>query len=85
MKKQDEKKNMSRRKFITLAGGAASFAAISAMGINADWALNDPEIDIDALGVDKMSADVLVIGSGMAGLFAAVKAHDAGAKVVMVS
>ncbi|NNF35354.1 MAG: FAD-binding protein, partial [Saprospiraceae bacterium] len=28
---------------------------------------------------------VLVVGSGMAGLFAAVKAHDAGAKVLMVS
>ena len=31
------------------------------------------------------NTDVLVIGSGMAGLFAAVKAHDAGAKTMMVS
>ena len=31
------------------------------------------------------SSDVLVIGGGMAGLFAAVKAHDAGARVMMVS
>lgn len=85
MKKQEEKENMSRRKFMTLAGGAAGFAAISAMGLNADWALNNPEIDIDSLGIDKMRTDVLVIGSGMAGLFAAVKAHDAGAKVMMVS
>jgi succinate dehydrogenase/fumarate reductase flavoprotein subunit len=32
-----------------------------------------------------IKTDVLVIGGGMAGLFAAVKAHDAGAKVLLVS
>ncbi len=80
------KENISRRKFITLAGGAAaSFAAISAMGIPLDWALNNPEIDVDSLNADTINTDVLVIGSGMAGLFAAVKAHDSGAKVLMVS
>jgi succinate dehydrogenase/fumarate reductase flavoprotein subunit len=77
--------NMSRRKFITLAGGAASFAAIAAMGLPTDWALNNPEVDVDSLNFDKIKTDVLVIGGGMAGLFAAVKAHDAGAKVLMVS
>ncbi len=80
-----EEKNMSRRKFITLAGGAAGFAALAGLGMNIDWALNNPEIDVDALDVDRISTDVLVIGSGMAGLFAAVKAHDAGAKTLMVS
>ena len=85
MKKQDKKENISRRKFMALAGGAASFAAISALGMPIDWATNELEVDIDTLGVDKLSTDVLVIGSGMAGLFAAVKAHDAGAKVLMVS
>ena len=86
MKKTEIKSNISRRKFISLAGGAAaSLAAMSAMGMPLDWALNDPEIDIDSLDMDKISTDVLVIGSGMAGLFAAVKAHDAGAKVLMVS
>lgn len=83
--KDSAKNNISRRKFITLAGGAASFAAISAMGMPLDWALNNPEIDVNSLDIDKISTDVLVIGSGMAGLFAAVKAHDAGAKVLMVS
>ncbi len=68
-----EAKNMSRRKFITLAGGAAGFATIAGLGVNIDWALNNPEIDIDSLDVDKINTDVLVVGSGMAGLFAAVK------------
>ena len=86
MKKQKEKQEMSRRKFISLAGGAAaSLAAMSAMGMPLDWALNNTEIDVESLDVNKISTDVLVIGSGMAGLFAAVKAHDAGAKVLMVS
>lgn len=86
MKKTEIKNNLSRRKFISLAGGAAaSLAAMSAIGMPLDWALNEPEIDVDSLNMDKISTDVLVIGSGMAGLFAAVKAHDAGAKVLMVS
>lgn len=80
-----KKSKISRRKFITLAGAGASVAAISAMGIPVDWALNNAEVDIDALTIDKITTDVLVIGSGMAGLFAAVKAHDAGASVLMVS
>ncbi len=80
-----EAKNMSRRKFIALAGGGVGFAAIAGLGMNMDWALNNPEIDPDTLDINKISTDVLVIGSGMAGLFAAVKAHDAGAKVLMVS
>ena len=83
--KTEEAKNMSRRKFITLAGGAAGFATVAGLGMNIDWALNNPEIDADTLDKNKISTDVLVVGSGMAGLFAAVKAHDAGAKVMMVS
>ena len=85
MKNENEKQQMSRRKFITLAGAATSFAAISSIGMSMDWALNNPEVDIDSLDVEKINTDVLVVGSGMAGLFAAVKAHDAGSKVLMVS
>ncbi|APY11926.1 succinate dehydrogenase/fumarate reductase flavoprotein subunit [Seonamhaeicola sp. S2-3] len=77
--------NMSRRKFITLTGGAAGFAAMGGFGMNTDWALNNPEIDAKTLDNNKVTTDILVVGSGMAGLFAAVKAHDAGAKVLMVS
>lgn len=81
---EKSKNSISRRNFIGLAGGA-SLAAIASLGVATDWALNDLEIDLNELEMDYMSTDVLVIGSGMAGLFAAVKAHDAGANVMMVS
>ncbi|MFY0712926.1 FAD-binding protein [Seonamhaeicola sp. NFXS20] len=78
-------KNISRRKFITLTGGAAGFVAMGGFGMNMDWAINNQEIDAETLENNTISTDVLVVGSGMAGLFAAVKAHDAGANVLMVS
>lgn len=81
---EKSKNSISRRNFIGLAGGA-SLAAIASLGVATDWALNDLEIDLNELEMDYMSTDALVIGSGMAGLFAAVKAHDAGANVMMVS
>lgn len=76
--------NMSRRKFLTLTGGAtAGLALFSGLGMG--WALNKTEISANDLETNKITTDVLVIGGGMAGLFAAVKAHDAGAKVTLVS
>ena len=81
-------KDMSRRKFMALAGGAAVLAAMAAMGLSAEHgecSANIPEIDIDKMTCAQNEADVLVIGGGMAGLFAAVKAHDAGSKVMLVS
>ena len=80
-----ETNNLSRRKFIALAGGGVGFAAIAGLGMNMDWALNDPEIDADTILKNTIDTDVLVVGGGMAGLFAAVKAHDAGANVLLVS
>ena len=80
-----ETNNLSRRKFIALAGGGVGFAAIAGLGMNIDWALNDPEIDVGTILKNSIDTDVLVVGGGMAGLFAAVKAHDAGAKVLLVS
>ncbi len=81
-------KDMSRRKFMALAGGAAGLAAMAAMGLSAEHgecSANIPEIDVDKMTYAENEADVLVIGGGMAGLFAAVKAHDAGSKVMLVS
>lgn len=73
---------------MAIAGGAAGLAAMAALGVPAasgECSPNMPEIDVENLGSTDHRADVLVVGSGMAGLFAAVKAHDAGADVLMVS
>lgn len=73
---------------MALAGGAAGLAAMAAMGISArqgECSPNIPEIDINGVTTAENKTDVLVVGSGIAGLFAAVKAHDAGARVLMVS
>jgi len=81
----NETNGISRRKFMALAGGAAGFAALASMGINANWGENKTNIKVDELSLQENETDVLVIGGGMAGLFAAVKAHDAGTRVMLVS
>ena len=88
MKTNEESKGISRRNFMAIAGGAAGIAAMAAMGITArrdDISANIREIDINDMKCEETETDILVIGSGIAGLFAAVKGHDAGAKVLMVS
>ena len=72
--------SLPRREFLALSGATV----LAASGLNA-WAKNHVEIDIDAVTNTDHSTDVLVIGGGMAGLFAAVKAHDAGARCMIVS
>lgn len=88
MKTSQNTKDMSRRKFMSLAGSAAGLAAMTAMGLSpkhGDCSPNISEIDINKMTYAENQADVLVIGGGMAGLFAAVKAYDAGSKVMLVS
>ena len=80
--------DLSRRKFMALAGGTAGLAAMAAMGVFPDreaYSANIPKIDINKMSYTENEVDVLVIGGGMAGLFAAVKAHDAGSNVMLVS
>lgn len=79
-------KNISRREFIAVSGtAAAGLAAFASLGIYSGWGKNELEINTNDMERTNYNTDVLVIGSGMAGLFAAVKAHDAGAKTMMVS
>lgn len=82
-----KQKGLSRRSFLAVAGAAgvaAGVAVMAAKGASTGWAANVPAIDPNAIKYGENEADVLVIGGGMAGLFAAVKAHDAGAKALMV-
>lgn len=83
--KQKNAGGMSRRHFLQIAGGAAAYATLWSMGVRNGWAANTPSIGLSDIGFQSNETDVLVVGSGIAGLFAAVKAHDAGAKVLMIS
>ncbi|TWU43520.1 Fumarate reductase flavoprotein subunit [Novipirellula aureliae] len=71
----------TRREFLALSGVATGLAALGLAG----WGENKIELDADTVGNMNDATDVLVIGGGMAGLFAAVKAHDAGANTMIVS
>lgn len=78
--------DLSRRRFIgAAAGGLLGVSALAALDLNAAPVRNQPKIMPRDFSSDQTETDVLVIGGGMAGLFAAVKAHDAGARVLMVS
>ncbi len=81
----ENNKNISRRQFIGIAGGVAGVAALASLGIPSGWGDNLAEIDESQMTKQNHSSDVLIIGGGMAGLFATVKAYDKGASVIMVS
>lgn len=85
---EKSERGIPRRHFLEIAGGVAGAAALAAMGLKWSQAYrgspNEQEIDPDAVEYRENQTDILVIGGGMAGLFAAVKGHDAGAKMTMV-
>ncbi len=82
---QKTKDGMSRRQFLQIAGGASACAALMTFGVKSGWAANSPSFPVREVGFQSHETDIIVVGSGLAGLFAAVKAHDAGASVMMVS
>lgn len=81
--------NVSRRTFLGAGAAAVGVTAITAgaraSSMGEPPVVNLPTIKDDEFSSDIVETDVLVIGSGIAGLFAAIKAHDTGAKVIMVS
>lgn len=80
-----EKSGISRRQFLGLSGGVVAAATLASMGIKYHGSKNERELDLSDFKYKENETDVLVIGGGMSGLFACVKAHDAGAKVLLVS
>ncbi|MDC7238789.1 MAG: FAD-binding protein [Spirochaetales bacterium] len=82
--REKSSKGMSRRQFLGLTGGVIGAAALASAGIRFNLVRNEREIAPDKIELKDQETDILVIGGGMAGLFAAVKGHDAGAKVTMV-
>lgn len=80
-----DKLNLSRRQFLGVAGGVLSASALASMSVHASSTVNKPKIMSQDFEIEQQETDVLVIGGGFAGLFAAVKAHDAGAKTMIVA
>ncbi len=77
--------SISRRQFMGATAAVVGTAAFASMAFGAEPVTNRPRINAKDFKQDVQETDVLVIGGGMAALFAAVKAHDTGAKVAMVS
>jgi len=82
MKEDDvEKKSISRRNFLKTAGGAAVVAGLASTGIPMSAGTVQAA---DALPKKwDETVDVVVIGSGFAGLAAAIEAKEAGSSVVV--
>ncbi len=80
MKHEERKKcNLSRRDFIKTTSVSIGAAAI--VGLNAEPAISREAAS--SLKWDK-ETDVLIVGTGFAGLASAITSHDAGAKVLIL-
>jgi len=75
---EETKKGLTRRGFIKTAAIGAGASAVGGVGIlrDAEAAAKEPKWDKEA--------DVVVVGYGGAGAAAAITAHDAGAKVLIL-
>jgi len=81
----DNKNEVTRRDFLGLSVSALGAIGLSALTMSEGWSKNMTNVDLKKIKQTNKKVDVLVIGGGMAALFAAVKAHDAGANVMVVS
>ena len=77
--------DMTRRQFMGVSASVVGTAAFASLAFGAEPVPNMPKINVKDFEQELQETDVLVIGGGMAALFAAVKAHDAGAKVTLVA
>ena len=73
---------LNRRTFITVSGGLAA-ATLVGTAATRDTARAD-EIAKDAEADETVSCDIVVLGSGSAGLAASIQAAELGASVVML-
>ena len=71
---------LNRRDFLKVAGVGAAALALPRMG----FAVNDGQKPMDAIPREEVETDVLVIGGGYAGVFAAIKAREKGVDVTLV-
>lgn len=75
--------NLSRRDFIRSVGGAAAVAGLAVGGVTAAGEASAAVSGAMPKKWDE-TADVVIIGSGFAGLAAAIEARNAGANVVVI-
>jgi succinate dehydrogenase/fumarate reductase flavoprotein subunit len=74
---RSEKKDFTRRDFIRTTAAGVGATALAGLGVRTASAANLPEKWDE-------EADVVVVGCGGAGTIAAITAHDAGARVIVL-
>ena len=83
MNENNHENEISRRDFLGLASSTLGAISLAGLGSSLGWAENIVKVDVKNIQHTQNEVDVLVIGGGMAGLFAAVKAHDTGVALQM--
>jgi succinate dehydrogenase/fumarate reductase flavoprotein subunit len=76
----ESKFDCNRRDFLKVAGIGVAALTVSSMGMTT----NSEAASMSKPKLEEYTADVLVIGGGMAGAFAAMNAKEEGAKVILV-